>query len=149
MTTVTLASVKKKQTELATMIAKLAAAKPLDLPATAVVLADGERYAGLLLDSEGQPSHHLVLLPGEKENFNWKDALDWAASIGGDLPSRNEQAILFGNLKSQFQPKWYWSNQAHETDGSYAWFQGFYDGDQIFTHKSYEGRARAVRRFPV
>jgi hypothetical protein len=149
MTTVTLASVKKKQTELATMIAKLAAAKPLDLPATAVVLADGERYAGLLLDSEGQPSHHLVLLPGEKENVNWKDALAWAASIGGDLPSRNEQAILFGNLKSQFQPKWYWSNQAHETDGSFAWDQYFYDGNQYDFHESYEGRARAVRRFPV
>jgi hypothetical protein len=149
MTTVTLASVKKKQTELATMIAKLAAAKPLDLPATAVVLADGERYAGLLLDSEGQPSHHLVLLPGEKENVNWKDALAWAASIGGDLPSRNEQAILFGNLKSQFQPKWYWSNQAHETDGSCAWIQDFSYGNQDGIHESYEGRARAVRRFPV
>ena len=28
-------------------------------------------------------------------------------------------------LKGEFKPAWYWSGQEHESDGSYAWGQGF------------------------
>ena len=43
----------------------------------------------------------------------------------------------------------YWSSEPYEDDGSYAWGQNFLHGSQYDVHKSYEGRARAVRRLTV
>ncbi len=110
-----------------------------------VELRRGERYAGVLLNEDGTPSHHLVLLPGDAEDVTWQAALDWAKQAGGELPSRREQSLLFANAKSAFEEAWYWSGEAHE-NGSCAWYQDFYYGIQNDLHKSYEGRARAVRR---
>jgi hypothetical protein len=112
----------------------------------AIELRPGERYAGLLLDADGQINHHLVLLPGEAEKINFADACTWAAKAGGELPSRREQALLFANLPGEFQPRWYWSGESYENDGSGAWIQPFDNGLQDHDHKAYEGRARAVRR---
>ena len=113
---------------------------------TQIELQPGERYAGLILDADGTPSYHLVLLPGEGEELEWRDAKDWATKAGGELPTRREQSLLFANLKSEFQSAWYWSSEEHESDGSYAWNQNFDNGGQDGLHESYEGRARAVRR---
>ena len=112
-----------------------------------IELQPGERYAGLALDAEGHASHHLVLLPGEAENVSWQAAKDWAATAGGDLPTRQEQSLLFANLKSEFKPRWYWSGQEYDDDSSCAWSQYFDDGNQYGTSESFEARARAVRRF--
>lgn len=111
-----------------------------------VELQPGERYAGLLLNEDGTPSHHVVLLPGEAEDITWPKACEWAASVGGELPSRREQSLLFANAKSSFQETWYWSGEARD-DGSFAWTQYFGFGVQSIDLKSYGGRARAVRRF--
>ena len=148
MTTATLAEVEATQLKLAAMIAELKAAIPtlFNVPAAQIELHKGERYAGVVLGADGMPTHHLVLLPGEAESVAWGAAKDWAVTTGGELPTRQEQALLYANLKSQFQAAWYWSGQEHETNGSYAWFQGFDDGNQNNGHKGYEGRARAVRR---
>jgi hypothetical protein len=112
-----------------------------------IELQPGERYAGLLLADDGMPSHHLVLLPGTAEKINWTDACTWAAKAGGELPTRREQSLLFANLQSEFDPERYWSGEAYSTNGSYAWRQSFSYGDQGYGRKSYEGRARVVRRF--
>ena len=112
-----------------------------------IELQPGERYAGLVLDAEGHASHHLVLLPSHAESVNWMAAKDWAASAGGELPTRQEHSLLFANLKSEFKPRWYWSAEEYEDDSSYAWFQHFFNGSQYSTLKSFEGHARAVRRF--
>jgi hypothetical protein len=155
MTTITLEQIEARHTELAEMITKLKAQPPAAAPTiftvaeARITLQPGERYAGLLLSDNGQPSHHLVLLPGDSDDINWSDAKEWATSIGGELPTRREQSLLFANLKSEFQPRWYWSSQVHESDGSYAWGQDFDDGGQYYPHQSYEGRARAVRRLPA
>jgi len=112
-----------------------------------IELQPGERYAGLVLDAEGHASHHLVLLPGQAESVSWTAAKDWADSAGGELPTRQEQSLLFANLKSEFKPRWYWSAEEYEDDSSYAWIQGFGGGGQVSGIKSFEGHARAVRRF--
>ena len=44
---------------------------------------------------------------------------------------------------------WYWSSTQHASSPSDAWGQDFNDGNQDIIHKSYEGRARAVRRLPI
>ncbi len=107
----------------------------------------GGIYAGLTIH-ENAP-HELILLPGEKESINWKDALDWAAQQGAALPSRFDALTLFENLKSEFKPEWYWTSAQHASAPSYAWMQGFNDGGQTCLRTGYDFRARAVRRFPL
>lgn len=143
----TIEQLEAKHSELADLIAKfraqLAPSRVLGFTAE-ISLADGEHYAGLALKIDGTPSHHLILLPGEGEDLQWSAAVEWAEKAGGALPTRQEQALLYANLKDQFKPEWYWSGEQH--DASYAWCQGFGDGYQHAIHKDSELCARAVRR---
>ena len=109
-----------------------------------------ETHAGLILGKDGQPDHHLFLLPAKPEkNMNWNDAMQWARSVGGDLPTRNEQSLLFANCKEEFESNWYWSNEQLDNDPYYVWVQNFIHGNQYGYHKSYECRARVVRRIYI
>ena len=117
--------------------------------AAEIMLAAGEHYAGVVLGSDGRISHHLIVLPGQADNVDWDSARAWASAAGGELPTRQEQALLYANLKSEFDGAWYWSAEPHEMEGSYAWLQYFYGGFQSTGLKSYEGRARAVRTVPI
>jgi hypothetical protein len=109
-------------------------------------LREGETYAGLLLGKDGAPDIHLFLLAGAAADVTWDQANKFAADTGGELPTRREQALLFANLKEEFEPRWYWSCEQHASSPSNAWFQYFDNGGQNNFGKSYEGRARAVRR---
>ena len=156
MTTITLEDLQARHVELGKLIDSFKAALPaiLHIPGTDIELGQGERYAGLILNDQGKPSHHLVLLPGDNDDATWQDQLEWAKSIGGDLPDRVEQALLFKHFKSEFQERAYWSNTPCEPDddeeeSSWAWCQGFSSGDQYYDHKLNEFRARAVRRLPI
>ena len=108
----------------------------------------GGIYAGISRGVGGAPDQRLVLLPGEAADVDWEAAGAFAASAGGVLPTRAEQALLFANLKDQFQRDWYWSSE--QAGPSTAWTQGFGDGGQHYGGtRSYEGRARAVRRLEI
>lgn len=109
-------------------------------------LAEGEIYAGILIKDD-TPSHHVILLPGEAESVTWKAAGEWAASVGGELPTCKEQALLFANAVEHFQPRWYWSGEQYSRH--YARSQYFSNGYQDDYDKGYEARARAVRRVPI
>jgi len=118
------------------------------LAAAAIELQPGERYAGPILDADGNIKHHLVLLPNRPENrLNWANAMEWATSVGGHLPDRQEQALLYANCKPHLKPTWHWSSEKHEDDASYAWGCYFLGGDQLGDGQSFEGSAVAVRRF--
>jgi hypothetical protein len=110
-------------------------------------LKEGEKLAFSITLPDGK-TIHTILLPGD-EKKNWNDALEWAKSLGGDLPDRAEQALLFKYLPEEFQKDWYWSNTQHASDSACAWGQDFGDGFQYGYGKSDEGRARAVRRSVV
>lgn len=112
-------------------------------------LAENEIYAGICLNADGSPSHHLILLPGQADKITWPDALEWATAQGGTLPTRQEQALLFANAKGHFQPRWYWSSEQLAAHSNYAWHQHFLDGTQDYYGKSSKARARAVRRLPI
>ncbi|OFJ49997.1 hypothetical protein BA896_000350 [Janthinobacterium lividum] len=107
----------------------------------------GGIYAGISRGVDGAPNQRLVLLPGEAVDVDWEAACAFAASVGGELPTRAEQALLYANLKDQFQPCWYWSSE--QAGPSFAWSQNFDYGFQLNDYRSYEGRARAVRRLPI
>ena len=109
------------------------------------VLNEGEIYAGAIINPDGT-GHHAILLPGDNDDASWDKQMEWAASIGGDLPDRVEQALMYKNLPDQFEKEWYWSNTQHASDSDSAWFQYFHDGLQLSTRKVNELRARAVRR---
>ena len=148
--TTTIEQVEEQQKKLNQMIADLKASIPstYGIPEALIELKSGEHYAGIALDAEGQPSHHLILLPGDV-GMTWSKAREWAASIGGELPTRQEQALLFANLKGKFEPAYYWSNEQHASYTDYAWCQGFSNGSQGHYGKGSELRARAVRRLPI
>lgn len=65
------------------------------------------------------------------------------------LPSRLESLLLFGELQSEFERKWYWTSTQYAGYVEYAWIQGFTNGYQIASRKDSECRARAVRRVPL
>ena len=117
------------------------------IPATIGAAFAGGIYAGIIRGVAGAPDQHLVLLPGDADNVDWEAAGAFAASVGGELPTRAEQALLFANLKDQFEPRWYWSGE--QAGPSTAWGQYFTSGIQDYGGRSYEGRARAVRRLPI
>jgi hypothetical protein len=112
-------------------------------------LAEGEIYIGAIGDKNGD-FYHVVLLPGDNDDGTFDAQLEWAKSIGGDLPTRVEQAILWAGFRDQFKKDWYWSNETHHSDSGYAWYLYFYYGDQDTSDKGYGYcRARAVRRLPI
>ena len=113
-----------------------------------LTLAEGETYVGAIGDAAGN-LHHVILLPGDSDEATWKAQMEWAKSIGGDLPTRIEQAMLWANHRDQFKKDWYWSNEQHHTESGWAWCQYFGSGTQTITRKDIDLRARTVRRVPI
>lgn len=111
-------------------------------------LTEGEVYVGALGDINGDV-HHVVLLPGDNDDATFEAQLAWAKSIGGDLPTRVEQAMLWAGFRDQFKAEWYWSNETHHRESGWAWCQGFGNGRQTNYPQTNELRARAVRRLSI
>lgn len=113
-------------------------------------LQPGEIYAGLILGKNGTPDYHLFLRPENPEKtLSWPEAMAWAKSIGYELPTRQDQSLLFANCQPEFENAWYWSSEQYSHYNDCAWLQNFYDCYQSGSHKSNMYRARAVRRVPL
>ncbi|KWN75821.1 DUF1566 domain-containing protein [Burkholderia ubonensis] len=110
-------------------------------------LAEGEVYLGGLVDANGDVTH-TILLPDDTR-ATWSKALDWAKSIGGDLPTRAELAIAYSKHRDLFEQRAYWSNEVVADDPGWAWCQYFRYGGQNSNLQRYELRARAVRRLSI
>ena len=155
MTTITIESIQAKQAELAEMIQQLKSEtlqlpEIILLPQTEINLQPGERYAGAVLGEDGHILHHLVLMAQRPAVLlNWQAAMDWASSVGGRLPNRQEQALLYANCKPYMEHTWHWTCVTDEDNASYAWYCDFYDGSQLYAHKGDEGSAVAVRSITV
>lgn len=113
-------------------------------------LAEGEIYLCGFVNAAGDVTH-TILLPGDNDDASWQAQLDWAKSIGGDLPTRAELVIAYEQHRDQFQAEAYWSNTP-DTDPGYsgwAWCQDFSDGFQGINRQLSKFRARAVRRLSI
>ena len=149
MSTITLDQIKAEQTKLNAMIASFEATNSaknifpitFDFPE----LKEGEQWVGTIISAGGK-KEHVILLPGEKDDINWQDANEWAASIGGQLPDRVESALLYSCMKDEFKEEAYWTCETHTGNAEWAWGQGFSRGYQSYDGKHGELRARAVRR---
>ncbi|MCA8237714.1 DUF1566 domain-containing protein [Burkholderia cenocepacia] len=112
--------------------------------------AEGEIYVGIVANTAGE-LHHVILLPGDNDDASWQAQMEWAQSIGGDLPTRIEMLFLLENHRGEFERDAYWTCQP-DTDPSYsgwAWYQYFLDGYQDSYRQGVELRARAVRRLSI
>jgi len=112
-----------------------------------IPLAEGERYIGGIVSADGITTH-IILLPGSTK-APWKKAMSWAAEIGGDLPNRVEQALLFATAKDEFEEFAYWSNTEDSSESGWAWYQNFCYGHQYSDFQTSGLRARAVRRLII
>jgi hypothetical protein len=126
-------------------VAKFALTAPLTIAPSK--LKKGELWAGVVTTPKGL--HHVILLPGDQDPTTWKKQLAWAKKAGGDLPDRQELALLRVMLPDEFQKTWYWSCEQHAAYPDYAWYQYFHDGDQYDLHINVRLRARAVRRVAI
>lgn len=128
---------------------KAPAAATIPLPRIHSTYAGGE-VMGVVMGENGRPDYLLIDLGLEPKNdVTWDEAKAWAASVGGDLPTRREQAVMFGNRREgQYKDRWYWSGEPHASVPSWAWYQNFLNGGQYVDLKDYHYRARAVRRVP-
>ena len=112
---------------------------------------EGGTFAGIVTLKDG--AHVAVVLLADKpdKRLKWADALTWAESIDGVLPTRPVAALLYANAKDQFESTWHWTSDrldvdtGDKDDASYAWHCGFYVGSQGFSIVSSAGAARAVR----
>ena len=113
-----------------------------------IELNPGEIYVGHYGTTPNE-TIHVILLPGDNDDASWQHQKEWAASIGAELPTRLEQALLWQNCREEHKKDWYWSSEAHVSDAGYAWCQDFYDGYQYSHYHGDRLRARAVRRVVV
>jgi hypothetical protein len=109
---------------------------------------EGAIYAGVAAGASTDSDYHLVLLADKPTGeLNWKDALAWAEKLGAAVPTRDESALLYAHLRTQFEGGWHWTSTQCSDAG--AWLQGFSYGGQYGGSKKAEARCRAVRRFSV
>ena len=156
MTTYTIESIQEKLAEAQATLDQIKAvlvrqdeAAPVTvvIPGVHIALQPGEHYAGPVLDSDGQVTHHLVQMSAQPSMaLTWQEAKRWANAVGGDLPTRQEQALLFANCRPHLKPSWHWSSEVYEGDASFAWGCYFDYGDQHYARQIGKGSAVAVRR---
>lgn len=91
--------------------------------------------------------------PATGENYEGYGANASSVPPGAEYteesPAQTTVAALLQDERDALVPNWYWSSTQREALSDYAWGQDFLYGDQGDFHKSFAGRARAVRRLAI
>lgn len=153
MSLVTIQAIQDKHAEIGKLIqAYQAQQQPrrieVEIDRQSIDLLPGEEYIGCIINADGS-AHAIILLPNVRDDINWADANAWAASLGGTLPNRVEQALLYASHRDKFAQRAYWSCEQYAEDVGYAWSQLFSSGTQDTTTTLTKLRARTVRRVPL
>ncbi|MDE2467217.1 MAG: hypothetical protein KGL35_00305, partial [Bradyrhizobium sp.] len=72
----------------------------------------GERFVATIL-LPNRTGKHIYLRPEKSDKNNWQHQMDWASSIGADLPDQVEGALLFSTMPEEFEKEAYWLNKQH------------------------------------
>lgn len=110
-------------------------------------LAECEVHFLAVVNDDGSVTHS-ILLPEEKR-LAWNAARAFAEKLGGELPTRIEQAVLWARHRALFQQDWYWSSEQPAEFSSCAWIQSFLNGSQNGWPQDNKNVARAVRRVTI
>ena len=100
------------------------------------------------LQSGDANSHALMRCEHRHPAAQW--ANDYAKDGHTDfhLPSRKEWEVAAVTMRDAFaRDAWYWSSSAHSPTSAYG--INFNGTDFVQLHKTFEGRARAVRTIPA
>ncbi|MES2787652.1 MAG: DUF1566 domain-containing protein [Pseudomonadota bacterium] len=95
------------------------------------------------------------LKPSTEENTQYgrsgenPSALPPTHAYTSSMPAQTMAETFVAGGAEAMESEWYWSSTQHAAHPSFAWYQYFSYGDQFNFRKSYEGRARAVRRFKI
>ena len=65
------------------------------------------------------------------------------------FPAQTAASAFQAGGTEALEPVWHWASTQGAADPSGAWYQNFLYGGQTSLRKSYEGRARAVRRMKI
>ena len=121
-------------------------AKPVAVPGFAVPTPGvGERHVATIL-LPNRTGAHIYLPPHKSDRNDWNSQMQWATSVGGELPDKVESALLLATMPEEFEKEAYWLNKQHAANSNYAWYQHFGNGLQYYYGKSRKLRARVVRR---
>lgn len=147
--TVTLEAIKEKQSEITQMIAAFEQLPAFPITVPFPKLNSGEKLVSVIISADGSRCEYVILLPQKSNAATWKEQMDWAKSIGGELPDRIEGAMLFALMKDEFVEEAYWTREQHAAYSDYAWCQDFSNGYQLNYTILSKLRARAVRRLVI
>jgi hypothetical protein len=109
-----------------------------------------ELDSGILLGKNGEPDQRVILLSLTDDCATWSEAIDFAHSVNGVLPSCRALALLKANRPEEFKAEWYWSSEALTgPQRGCAWAQNFTHGRQAYLLKTDEINVRVVRYVPI
>jgi hypothetical protein len=91
--------------------------------------------------------------PTTEVNYCWRGDNPSSVPVGyaytPTAPAQSTVVAFAEDGPDAFSPEGYWSSTQYAGYSDCAWFQGFDVGGQYGYGKSFEGRARAVRRFLI
>lgn len=90
-----------------------------------------------------------LLGPEAEQEMDWKAAIEWCQTVGGELLPRNIllEAYMNNEIRKEFTATYYWSST--EFTATYAWSQGFTYGHQYSSNKTTAYYVRAARRLVI
>lgn len=113
---------------------------------------DGELYIPSMDEQELQ---YRLLKPSTAKNSCYaRSGINLSAQpptypYTPDFPKQTKLKAFREGGPEAFALEWYWSSTQHAAHSGYAWMQYFGNGNQYDYHKSYNYRARAVRRIKI
>lgn len=120
------------------------------LPAIGAALAAGT-FAGITTLKDG--THAAIVLLPSQATATRAEAISWAESQGGQLPTRAEAAQLYAHAKQEFTPRVYWTadNLADDIENApgHAWGFGMDGGGLNYHDPSAQLAACAVQLLAV
>lgn len=118
-------TIKAKQAELEKLIAQFQAQTAvIEIKPSTIELRPGERYAGAVLDDNGNHLYNLIYFAQRGRRLTWYKALKWTEEVGGTLPTCQEQALILANCKTHLEDDYYWSGEKCETKEAFAYHFG-------------------------
>jgi hypothetical protein len=97
-----------------------------------VQLQENEKYAGVILNENGEPSHHLILLGGNIQNG--KRLYSSVVDLYPSLPTIQELSLLYCNLKTEFYQSIYLSSNG-SLQTNWCWCIDFENNQPKYTYK--------------
>jgi hypothetical protein len=113
------------------------------------IVKAGELYVGIVSGENGDDDYHLVRLPIRRGRANWHQAHELAREAGGELPTRDELAIMAAECGDKFSRDWFWSSELDSEFTRSGCCQSFTGLGEGFCSALNKQRWCAVRRVKV